>query len=243
MPNVLIIGATSDVAKATAYLYAREGYDLVLAARNKEAVQALSSDIKIRYEVEVVPLVLDLLKFDTHPKAIASLETLPPITICCAGYLGEQEKAIHDWEETQRIIDTNYTGVVSVINLIAEQYEKKGQGTIAVLSSVAGERGRQSNYTYGSAKAGLSVYLSGLRNRLHASGVHVVSVKPGFIDTRMTENLPLPKPLTASPEQVAKAIYKAIRKKKNTLYVLWMWRYIMFIIKSIPESIFKKLKL
>jgi decaprenylphospho-beta-D-erythro-pentofuranosid-2-ulose 2-reductase len=148
-----------------------------------------------------------------------------------------------NWTETSKIIHSNYTGAVSILNIVAEDYAKKRQGTIVGISSVAGERGRQSNYLYGSAKAGFTAYLSGLRNYLFQYGVHVMSVQPGFVYTKMTEDLKLPPLLTATPAQVASAIAKAIQKKKNVLYVKWMWRYIMFIIKSIPEPIFKKLKL
>ena len=243
MNSVLLIGATSDVAIATAHLYAKKGHTIYLAARNLEAAERLASDIQIRFSVDAKAFELDLMDADTHTSFLENLDMLPLTTICFAGYLGEQEKAAIDWSETERIIQTNFTGVVSILNLIAATYEKNGSGEIAVLSSVAGERGRQSNYTYGAAKAGLTAYLSGLRNRLFKSGVHVLTIKPGFINTKMTEGLPLPKPLTAQPEQVAQAVEKGLRKKKNIIYTLWMWKYIMFIIRNIPEGIFKKLKL
>jgi short-subunit dehydrogenase len=127
--------------------------------------------------------------------------------------------------------------------VVANAYEAMKAGMIVGISSVAGERGRQSNYIYGSAKAGFTAYLSGLRNRLFRSGVHVMSVQPGFVNTRMTQHLTLPPLLTAQPEQVADAVFKAVQRKKNVLFVKWPWKYIMLIIKSIPESIFKKLKL
>ncbi|WKN43502.1 SDR family oxidoreductase [Tunicatimonas pelagia] len=241
--RVLLIGATSDVAKACAYIYAEKQYNLVLAGRKPDELQILANDIKIRHNVACDYLKIDLMDSNTHAEAINSLPTIPDITLCFAGYLGDHALAINNWAEAERIIQTNYTGVVSLINLVANHYEKQKKGTIAILSSVAGERGRQSNYLYGSAKAGLTAYLSGLRNRLASQGVHVISVIPGFIDTRMTEGLKLPKPLTASPHQVAQAVFKAVKKKKNIVYVLWMWRYIMLIIKAIPEPLFKKLKL
>ena len=241
--RVLLIGATSDVAKACAYQYAEQQYDLVLAGRNPDALKLLANDIKIRHNISCECLAVDLMDANRHAEALNTLPTIPEVTLCFAGYLGDHELAIHDWAEAERIIQTNYTGVVSIINLIANRYEQQGKGTIAVLSSVAGERGRQSNYLYGSAKAGLTAYLSGLRNRLAAKGVHVVSVIPGFINTRMTEGLKLPTPLTASPEQVAQSVFRAVKKKKNVVYVLWVWRYIMLIIKLIPEPLFKKLKL
>lgn len=243
MKSILIIGATSDVAISTAHLYAKKGNPLVLAGRNILAVEKIASDLKIRYGVDCQAVQLDLIQYEKHNSFINSLDPLPMSTICFAGYLGEQERAAKDWNETEMILHTNFTGVISIINHIANKYEALKAGEIAVLSSVAGERGRQSNYTYGAAKAGLTAYLSGLRNRLQAVGVHVLTVKPGFINTKMTEGLPLPKPLTAQPDQVAAAIEKGLQKKSNVIYTLWMWKYIMLIIKNIPEGIFKKLKL
>src|SRR5690606_97752 len=140
--------------------------------------------------------------------------------------------------ETLRTINTNYTGAVSILNIIAADYALQKKGCIVGISSVAGERGRQSNYIYGSAKAGFTAYLSGLRNKFYDKGVHVVTVLPGFVHTKMTENLDLPKLLTAQPEDVARSIYTAVQKKKNIIYVKWFWRWIMCIIKLIPEPIF-----
>ena len=141
------------------------------------------------------------------------------------------------------IIDSNYTGAVSILNIVANDFEARKFGTIVGISSVAGDRGRQSNYLYGSAKAGFTAYLSGLRNRLYKSGVHVLTVKPGFMKTRMIEGMRTPGPLTAEPAKVATVVYKATTKRKNEIYVLWMWRYIMLVIRLIPEIIFKKLNM
>jgi short-subunit dehydrogenase len=185
----------------------------------------------------------DALKFETHESFFNQLNPKPDLVVCVFGYLGENETARKDWKETERIIHTNYTGAVSILNVAANYYEQKKQGIIAGISSVAGERGRQSNYIYGSAKAGFTAYLSGLRNRLFRENVHVLSVQPGFVYTKMTESLTLPKLLTAQPAEVADAVYKAVISKKNTIYTKWFWRWIMLIIKSIPEPIFKKLKL
>jgi len=141
------------------------------------------------------------------------------------------------------MISTNFTGAVSILNIAAKYYVSEKKGTIVGISSVAGERGRESKLIYGSAKAAFSAYLSGLRNKLYKQNVHVISVKPGFVYTRMTENLPLPKLLTAYPSEVADSIYKAVQKRKNVVYVKWIWRYIMLIIKYIPEFQFKKMSL
>ena len=157
--------------------------------------------------------------------------------------LGDQHLGQDDWKHCHDIINSNYTGAVSILNVVANDFERRKKGVIVGISSVAGERGRQSNYVYGSAKAGFTKYLSGLRNRLYRHGVHVVMVKPGFVRTKMIENISTPGPLTASPKQVAKKTSDAIRKKKNTIYVLSIWSLIMLVIKMIPESIFKRLKL
>lgn len=243
MPTVLILGAGSDMAVAIARQFAGEKYDIQLAARNASSLYALQQDLQIRQQVKATSHVFDAENFGSHAAFYASLPEKPDITICVFGYLGQQEKAQSDWTEAARIINTNYTGAVSILNIVADDYASRGAGTIIGISSVAGERGRQSNYIYGSAKAGFTAYLSGLRNRLFHKGVHVLSVQPGFVYTRMTENLTLPPLLTAQPQQVAASVYKAAKAKKNTVYTKWFWRYIMLIIKNVPERIFKKLKL
>lgn len=243
MKSALILGATSDVAKALAAQLAAEGYELTLAGRNPAKLEPIKSDLEIRYNCKVAVLPFDALEFTSHGAILSGLKPLPNLTICVFGYLGDATDARTNWAEAKQIIDTNFTGAVSALDVIANEYEKQKNGTIVGISSVAGERGRQSNYHYGSAKAGFTTYLSGLRNRLTTSGVHVVTVKPGFINTSMTESMDLPKPLTASPEKVAQDILKAVKKKKNTIYTLGVWRLIMYIIKTIPEFVFKKLSL
>jgi NAD(P)-dependent dehydrogenase (short-subunit alcohol dehydrogenase family) len=153
----------------------------------------------------------------THAAFLASLPQRPDMTICVFGYLGDQQLAESDWTECERILQTNYVGAVSILNLIASEYAAKGSGLIAGISSVAGERGRQSNYFYGSAKAGFTAYLSGLRNRLFHKGVHVLTVQPGFVYTKMTENMPLPGLLYWSPPPRSSqaSSTSAILKKKN----------------------------
>jgi decaprenylphospho-beta-D-erythro-pentofuranosid-2-ulose 2-reductase len=243
MPTVLLLGAGSDMAVAIARKFASEKFDIQLAGRHIAALQPQQQDLQVRYGITATTHAFDATNFNTHADFYNSLPAQPDITICVFGYLGDQEKAQHNWVETAAIINTNYTGAVSILNIIAESYTEKKQGTIVGISSVAGERGRQSNYIYGSAKAGFTAYLSGLRNRLFRSGVHVMSVQPGFVNTRMTQHLALPPLLTAQPEAVANAVFNATKKKKNVLYVKWQWKYIMLIIKLIPEGIFKKLSL
>lgn len=243
MPTVLILGATSDMGYAIAKKFAAEGYDVQLAARRPDDLKAFQSDLQIRYGRQCSVHAFDALNFEAHAPFYKSLSPKPDVSICVIGYMNENEKVINDWSETLRTINTNYTGAVSILNLIASDYSQRGHGTIVGISSVAGNRGRQSNYIYGSAKAGFTAYLSGLRNALFKRGVHVMTVLPGFVYTKMTEHLKLPKPLTAQPSEVSNAIYHGVLKKSNVVYVKWYWRWIMMIITSIPENMFKKLKL
>jgi short-subunit dehydrogenase len=241
--HVLILGATSDIAQALAYEFAGHGYSLTLAARQPSRLVALVSDIQIRHNVAVQAVAFEALDYAGHAAFYDRLQPKPDVAICVFGYLGRQEAGQSDFEEAARIIQTNYTGAVSILNLIANDFEQRRSGTIIGLSSVAGDRGRQSNYLYGSAKAGLSAYLSGLRNRLYRANVRVITVKPGFVRTRMTAGLSLPGPLTATPQQVAKAIFGAYRRHRDNVYVLPVWRYIMLAIRHLPEFLFKRLNL
>jgi len=243
MASVLLLGAASDMAVAIARKFATDKYDIILAGRDMEALTALKSDIEIRYDVKAVAVKFDALDYASHQSFYQNLSLKPDVTICVIGYLGEQEKAAKDWNEASKIIATNYTGAVSILNIVAQDYEAKKQGTIVGISSVAGLRGRQSNFIYGSAKAAFSAYLSGLRNHLYKNNVHVVTVLPGFVYTKMTADLKLPPMLTAKPEEVATVVKKAVTKKKNIVYVKWFWKWIMLIIRTIPEPVFKKMKL
>jgi decaprenylphospho-beta-D-erythro-pentofuranosid-2-ulose 2-reductase len=239
MSYLLIIGAKSDIAKATAREYAKNGYDLYLAARNSSELEEFANDVTVRTERTVQIVELDILDYKSHQAFYDQLEEKPLGVISAIGYLGEQEKAQSDFDEAQQIVDTNYTGVVSLFNIIANDFEHRRSGFMVGISSVAGDRGRKSNYIYGSAKAAHTAYLSGLRNRLYDAQVHVMTVKPGFVATKMTEGMDLPEKLTAQPEEVAGDIYNAQQKRKNVLYTKWMWRWAMLIIKMIPEWKFK----
>ena len=239
MSYVLIIGAKSDIAKEVAREYAKNGYDLYLAGRNMSEIEYLKNDIKIRFNTDVKLKELDVAKFETHSAFYESLEPKPLGVIVVAGYMADQKTCENDWSKTLNTINVNYTGAVSILNIIANDMEKNRSGFIVGVSSVAGDRGRKANYIYGSSKAAFSAYLSGLRNRLYESGVQVLTVKPGFVATKMTAGLDLPPKLTAQPKDVAKDIYKAQQKGKSVLYTKWIWRWIMLIIKIIPEWKFK----
>ena len=246
MKHVAIFGATSPVARALAAELAREGYGLVLLGRELEEVQAVAADVHLRHAVPAYALVFDALAFQTHARAwedarAAAGDELAGVVVCF-GHLGDQTEAQKELAEAWRILDVNLTAAVSVLNLAANYFEARQMGFLCALSSVAGDRGRQSNYLYGAAKGGLSVYLEGLRNRLFRSGVAVVTIKPGFLDTRMTYGR-AGLFLVASPEQAARAILTAIRKRKATAYVPGFWRWIMLVIRAVPETIFKRMRL
>lgn len=241
---MIVLGSTSEVAQAFVERALQEGekYERIyLFTSNKEATERFAKHIDVKFLQQSEIIELDLTKeinyFDfDHVNS--------NILFCATGYLGEStEDGLYDNKNTERIIDINYSKLVPVMNYFAQKFESKRSGTIIGLSSVAGERGRQSNFIYGSAKAAFTAYLSGLRNYLFEKKVHVLTVKPGFMATKMTEGLPLNPKLTATPKQAAECIYKAFKKQKNVAYVLPIWGVIMMIIRNIPEFIFKKLKL
>lgn len=243
MSYVLIIGAKSDIAKATAKEYAKHGHNLYLAARNSNDLKEFANDIEVRTQRKVKLIELDILDYESHQDVFDNLDEKPLGVISAVGYLGDQDKAQTDFTEAHQIMNTNYTGIVSLINIIADDFAKRKSGFIIVISSVAGDRVRKSNYIYGSSKAALTAYLSGLRNRLYGSQVHVMTVKPGFVATKMTAELDLPKALMAQPEEVAKDIYNAQQNEKSVLYTKWIWRWIMLVIRSIPEFQFRKMNI
>jgi len=243
MSTVLILGAASDIGFSIARKFASEKFNVQLAGRNPGQLQPFQTDITVRYGVDCSIHAFDAVAFENHQGFYDSLSPKPDITVYAIGYMNENEKVVDDFNETLKTIHANYTGAVSILNLIAKDYSRKKQGVIIGISSVAGNRGRQSNYMYGSAKAGFTAYLSGLRNKLYHDNVHVITVLPGFVFTKMTEHLELPKLLTAKPEQVAAAVYNAVKKKKDVIYIKWFWRWIMVLVTSVPEAIFKKKKL
>ena len=240
---VLILGAHAAIGRALAHVFARAGHPLLLAARQPERLEADRSDLHLRYQVPVSTWAFDALDEASHAAFYAQLDPRPAIVICVFGLMTPQEDAQADWEQARQMLAVNFIGAASILHHAALDLAARRTGGIIGISSVAGDRGRASNYYYGSAKAGFTAYLSGLRNRLYAHGVHVLTVKPGFVRTPMTAGLPLPGPLTAEPEAVARAVYRAWRRRQAVCYTRWMWRPIMRIIRSIPEPIFKRLHL
>ena len=243
MPTVLILGATSDMALAIARTFAKNNYAVQLAARNTSRLTAFQTDLQLRHNVTCTLHNFDALQYNTHAAFFEQLPVQPDITVCVFGVMEDEDVAYNDWSVAERMINSNFTGAVSILTVVAKHYQAAKRGCIAGISSVAGERGRQSKLIYGSSKAAFTAYLDGLRNKLFKDNVHVVTVKPGFVYTKMTESLQLPAMLTAKPEEVGEAVYNAVQKKTNTVYVRWMWRWIMLIIKNIPEFQFKKMKL
>lgn len=245
MRKVLIIGVTSAIARETAKRFAEKGDHLFLVARNEEKLKIIAEDLAVRGSRKVDYMSLDMNEFDKHElmldKAAQSMQGLDTVLIA-HGTLGDQKACEQSYLTAEQELTTNFLSVVSLLTYIANRFERQKNGCIAVITSVAGDRGRQSNYIYGTAKGALSIFLQGLRNRLYRSGVTVVTIKPGFVDTPMTAVFEKGL-LFVGPETVAKGIYKAIQKKKDVVYVPFFWRWIMAVIKSIPEPVFKRLKL
>lgn len=237
--HALVIGARSDIGRAVAHRFAAAGYTVQLAARDVAALEQDAADIGIRHGVAVSTHELDILATDTFSTFVDSLPELPQVAVCVVGLMGEQIASQGDLAAASLVMRSNYEGPALISGLIAERFEARGSGTVVGISSVAGERGRASNYVYGSAKAGYTAFLSGLRNRLAGKGVHVLTVLPGFVRTRMTEGMDLPARLTAEPGKVADAIFSAVSKNRDVIYVKPVWRLIMAIIRTIPEKIFK----
>ncbi len=244
--RILLVGPTSGIGKAVAHVLAEEGKNLLLAGRDLTAIESIAQDLKIRYGVDVASKSFEALAFETHGQLFefSSDEECISGLFLCHGYMTDQSATQTDFAQAAQTIDVNYKSCVSVLHLAADYFCRQGKGFICALSSVAGDRGRQSNYTYGSSKAALSVFLQGLRNRLAPAGIPVTTVKPGFVDTAMTWGILDPDSLlVASPQRVARDIVHAVGKKRDVVYVPWFWFYIMLIIKSIPEVLFKRLKL
>ncbi|UWU69191.1 SDR family oxidoreductase [Bradyrhizobium sp. NC92] len=240
--SVLVLGGSSDIGRAAARAFAKAGYDVGLAGRDLAALEPDAADLRARYKVEVGLHTFDVLDTASFEGFVAGLPALPDVVISIVGLLGVQQQAESDLGHATAIMRSNYEGPALILGLFAEKFLSRGSGTLVGVSSVAGDRGRASNYVYGSAKAGFSAFLSGLRARASRGGVHVVTVKPGFVRTRMTEGMKLIGPLTVEAPVVGDAILRAVENKTDIVYVSAKWRLVMLIIKTLPEVVFKKLK-
>ncbi len=246
MRRILIVGATSAIAEAVAREFAARGDSLFLVGRRAEALSAIAADLKLRGSPNAQVLVQDANDLSAHAAmldaadaAMGGLDT----ALIAHGTLSDQVACAASVEHTMAELQTNALSHIALCTLLANRLEAQGRGTIAVISSVAGDRGRQSNYVYGAAKAAVTAFTSGLRQRLHKKGVAVVTIKPGFVDTPMTAAFDKKGPLWATPAQVGKSIAHGIIAGSPVVYTPWFWWWIMQIIKNVPERIFRKLSL
>jgi decaprenylphospho-beta-D-erythro-pentofuranosid-2-ulose 2-reductase len=241
--TLLLIGATSDIGRAIAARYAQAGWSLILTARTLADAEREARDLATRYAVPVRSEVLDLLDLERMAIFAETLDPAPDTVVSVVGVLGDQGRAETDVAYAAQVLRANFEGPALILGAFAARMAARGSGAIVGVSSVAGERGRASLYVYGSAKAGLTAYLSGLRQRLAGGGLRVITVKPGYVRTRMTEGLTLPAPLTAAAAEVGEAVFRAAeRGGGDVVYVRWPWRWIMAIIKLLPEFVFKRMR-
>ena len=243
--RVLILGATSAMAMATARRLAPQGATFYLAGRDAERVEAVAGDLRVRSGVAAYGEALDLADTASHEamlqRAVTALGGID-LALVAYGVLGDQAEAEVSYRAASVVLETNFNSVVSLLTWLGNYFEAQGKGVLAVISSVAGDRGRKSNYVYGASKAALNVFLDGMRARLDRKGVHVLTIRPGFVSSPMTSHLPKIK-LFAEPDAIAAGILKAIRKRKDIVYLPPIWGLIMFIIRSIPQRFFKKTNL
>jgi decaprenylphospho-beta-D-erythro-pentofuranosid-2-ulose 2-reductase len=243
--RILVLGATSSIALATMRELAGPGIHFMLVARNGDRLTAVAQDLLTRGSFAVETWIMDLDDTSAHPEMLrAAADRLGNIDLALIahGVLGDQQAAEMDFEIAAAILHTNFMSVVSLCTWLATYFQLQRAGTLAVISSVAGDRGRKSNYVYGASKAALNVFLAGLRNRIDRDGVQVLTIKPGFVSTPMTAHVPQ-NALFASPQQVAHGILRAIERRRDVVYLPWFWRWIMLLIRTIPERFFKKMNL
>lgn len=241
--TALILGARSDMARACARRFAKDGYAVILAARNPADLEPEVADLTLRARHPARAVAFDALETEGFGAFAQGLGVLPDVVLCAVGAMGEQADSQADPAAAARVMRANFEGPALILGVFAEAMEARGSGVLIGISSVAGERGRASNYVYGAAKAGFTAFLSGLRNRLAGRGVQVITVLPGFVATKMTAGMDLPPRLTAQPDEVAEAIARAIARKRDVVWVRPIWRLVMAIIKALPEAMFKRTKL
>ncbi|MCX8064689.1 MAG: SDR family oxidoreductase [Candidatus Hydrogenedentes bacterium] len=245
--SVVIFGSVSSVGRAIAHEFAKQNYSIILCDINQDENERIAKDIQIRYKVFCDTTFFDAEDFDRHHEFISEITKkvcgYPEGIVICFGYMPPQEEAQKNFALVKKTVNINYLGVVSVLEKFLEKFEERNHGFIIAISSVAGDRGRKSNYIYGSSKGALTRYLEGLQHRFARSNIRVLIVKPGFMDTSMTYGMNLPKRLIASPEEAGRIIFKSWQKNKQVVYVKWFWRYIMLIIQHLPRFIFLRTQL
>jgi decaprenylphospho-beta-D-erythro-pentofuranosid-2-ulose 2-reductase len=243
--RVLIIGATSVIAGETARAYAEEGARLFLTGRDPEKLASVRDDLRVRGAAQVNTALLDVAQISRHREAIdAAIGALGglDVALIAHGILPDQARCQIDVADAIQALQINFTATVALLTELANYFERQQRGCIAVITSVAGDRGRKSNYVYGAAKGGTDRFLEGLRNRLHRSGVTVLTIKPGPVVTPMTAGMKK-SPLYANPRRVGRAIRRAIERRRDVVYIPWFWRPFMAVVRSLPEPVFKRLNL
>lgn len=243
---MVVLGATSPIARAVAGELAQRDYRLLLAARDEDELERVAADVAVRYGCEVATILFDALDAGSTVSLLAAIDARTAGhlggVVAAVGSLGDQDRAATDPLYAVELLQANFVGVVGVLTGLAQMLAARGAGFIIGISSVAGDRGRQSNFVYGSAKGAFALWLQGMRNRLWHTGVRVITVKPGFVDTEMTFGLP-GLFLVADPARVGAVIVRALDRRSDVIYVPAFWRYIMFIIRAIPEFVFKRMRL
>jgi len=246
MSRILVFGATSAIAIEAARVWAGRKERLFLVARDPRKLEALAGDLRARGAAQVETLPMDALDFDRHAslleQAEAALEGPVNQVLLAHGVLSDEVRGRLDYAAAERDLRVNFLSVVSILTPIANAFEARGHGVIAVIGSVAGDRGRQSNYLYGTSKAAVATFLQGLRNRLWRSGVAVVTIKPGFVDTPMTAHL-RKSPLFASPQKVGQGIVRAMDRRRDVVYLPAFWRPILLAVIHVPEALFKRMRM
>ena len=245
MTKVLIVGATSAIAQEVARCFTQHQAELFLVARRADRLAAVGDDLRVRGARRVETMLLDVTDLGRHQElvdtAIATLGGLDTVLIA-HGTLGDQRACERNVSAMIKELTTNCLSILSLSTILANYFEQQQRGCLAVITSVAGDRGRQSNYVYGTAKGAVSIFLQGLRNRLSRAGVSVVTLKLGLVDTPMTAAMEK-NVLFASPQRVGRSIYLAMRKGNDVAYIPWFWRPIMALLRSVPEPLFKRLTL
>lgn len=241
--KMLVLGATSAIGIATMRIFAARGTTFYLVARNEEKLTLVAADLQVRGASAVHTCVIDLDETQRHTAMLHDAgEKLQGIDVALIahGVLGDQADAERDYQVAAQVVQTNLLSAISLITWLANYFAERKSGTIAVVSSVAGDRGRKANYVYGTTKAALSTFLQGVRNRVDRLGVNVITIKPGFVATPMTAHLP-GGILFATPERVARGIVRAIDGRKDVVYLPGYWRWIMAAVRAVPERVFKRL--
>lgn len=239
---VLILGARSEIGLAIGRRHAARGHPLQLVARRVERLEEDAADIRLRHGVEVALIDCDLLDAAGTQAMIAALDPLPGIVVCAMGLLGDQAEGQRDGAAAALVMRSNFEAPALAMGWLANRFATRGSGTLVGIASVAGERGRAGNYIYGASKAGFIAVLSGLRNRLAGQGVRVLTVLPGFVDTRMVAGRDLPRRLTATPEEVALAVERALARGEEVIHVRRIWGPIMALVRALPEPLFKRMR-